>query len=342
MPEEEKKPRPDAQPDAVAAESSLETASTTAADDSEALEKTGLTRQTKDDEPIAAGSKQGFREKLVKRLSGINPYLVLFGLVLVLGGVVAFISYRLNQQRDPTSQAFEDGELTQEELEQLRQAEQNIGSVDQTLTVAANAIFNGKILVKSDLDVAGSIRVGGPLNLPGITVAGQSQFEDIEVNNDLAILGSASIQQSLTVQGAATVNGNLSVGGTISAGAISADAIEFSGDLKLSRHIDTSGGTPTASSGTAVGSGGTVSVSGNDIAGTVTVNTGGGPPAGLFIRVNFTRTYNATPVVQITPVGSGAGALQYYVARDASGFNIGTANAPSASTTYRFDYFIVE
>ena len=344
MPEEDKKPpKAPAQPEETpAGDSSLEETSTKTEDDSGALEKTSSVKPAKDDQPMVGGSQMGLRDKLVRKLGGINPYLVLFVLVLVLGGVVAFIANRLNNQNDPTNQAFEDGELTQEELERLRQAEQNIGTVDQTLTVAANAIFNGKILVKSDLDVAGSIRVGGPLSLPGITVAGSSEFEDINVNNDLAILGSTSIQQSLTVQGAVTINGNLSVGGTISAAAISADSVEFSGDLELSRHIDTNGGTPSASSGTAVGSGGTVSVSGNDIAGTVTINTGGSPPAGLFIRVNFKQTYSGTPVVQITPVGSSAGGLNYYVVRDSAGFNVGTSNVPAAATTYRFDYFVVE
>src|SRR5690606_2150701 len=99
------------------------------------------------------------REKVIRKLGGFNPYLVLFVLVLITGLMVAYVANRLNNQNDPTKLTFEGSELDQETLDELLSSEQNIGTVDQTLTVAANAIFEGKILVKSDLDVAGSIRV---------------------------------------------------------------------------------------------------------------------------------------------------------------------------------------
>jgi len=339
MPEDN---QPKAKTEEAADDSSLEQVSTQAnADDSQDLEKSADSKKPdKSDKPV--GPNINWRERIIRQLGNFNPYLVLFILILVMGGVIALISNRLNRQNDPSNLVFEDGQLTEEEFEQLRRAEQNIGTVDQTLTVAANTIFNGKVLVKSDLDVAGSIRVGGPLNLPGITVAGDSDFENISVNNNLAVLGNASIQGALTVQGAASFSNNVSVAGTISANEISADVINFTGDLQLTGHVNTSGSTPTAVAGSGVGGGGTVSVSGNDIAGTATINTGGGPSANTLIRVNFRNTYSGTPVVMITPVGSAASNLRYYVARDSAGFSIATSNAPSASTTYRFDYFVVE
>lgn len=309
-------------------------------EDSDALEKADTGQTTT--QPQLQEVKTSLRERIIRKLGSVNPYLVLFILVLIVGLLIAFISNRLNNQNDPSQLTFEGSELDQEAINELLQAEQNIGNVNQTLTVAANAIFNGKILVKSDLDVAGSIRVGGPLNLPGITVSGTSEFDDVNIANDLAIAGSASIQNGLTVQGAVNISNNLSVGGTISASQISADIIEFSGDLVLSGHVNTSGGTPTRTNGTALGSGGTVSVSGNDIAGTVTINTGGSAPAGFFVRINFVTPYSSTPAVIISPSNSNAGSLDYYTQRDSSGFRIGTSTNPPDSTTFIFDYFVIE
>ena len=326
----------------LATDSSLENQSLSSAyEDSDALEKADAKGQGA--VPTAQQViKTSWRERAIRKLGSINPYLVLFILVLIVGLLIAFISNRLNNQADPASLTFEGSELDQEAINELLQAEQNIGSVDQTLTVAANAIFNGKILVKSDLDVAGSIRVGGPLNLPGITVSGTSEFDDVNIANNLSILGSTSIQQGLTVEGGVNFSQNLSVGGTISASQISADIIEFSGDLILTGHIDTGGGTPSRSNGTALGSGGTVSISGNDIAGTITINTGGSAPAGFFVRINFVNAYNSTPSVIISPANSNAGSLEYYTQRDTSGFRIGTASNPADSTTFIFDYFVIE
>ncbi len=329
----------------VVKDGSLENPSTIPESDSEALEegsKAATAAQAAQEAHDAAPAKINWRERIIRRLGSINPYLVLFVIILLLGIIIAFIANRLNSQNDPGSLTFKSGELDQEALDKLLQAEQNIGTVDQTLTVAANAIFNGKVLVKSDLDVAGSIRVGGPLNLPGITVAGASEFEDVNVSNNLTILGSATIQKTLSIQDSLNVSGNASVGGTLSAAKISAESFEFTGDLNLVRHIDTGGGTPAASAQAGVGSGGTVSVSGNDIAGTVTINTGGSPPSGIMVRINFNQAYNNTPVVQITPINAASAALEYYVTRDTNGFSIGSAGTPAGATTYKFDYFIVE
>lgn len=322
----------------LAVEGSLETEST-AVDDTNALESNVSSAQVAAEEATADVPK----ENIVRRLiSNINPYLMVFIVVIIAGVVVAVVANQVNNQNERSSLELSGQDLDQVALDELVAAESNIGTVDQTITVAANAIFEGKILVKDSLDVAGSINVGGPLSLPGITVAGESSFEDVNVSNNLSILGSASIQQTLTVQGSATIGGGLSVGGTISAASISADSVEFTGDLQLTRHIDTGGGTPSISSSSAVGGGGTVSISGNDVSGTVTINTGGSPPAGIFAQITFRAAYNSTPRVQITPSNSAASMVDYYVSRNSNSFSIGTSSTPSASTTYTFDYLIAE
>ena len=294
--------------------------------------------------PTAAeiGTATSFSQKLKNMLSSVNPYLILFIAVFIIAIIIVLTVSISSRNSDPNNIIFDGKELDQETLNEILTNESNIGSVDQTLTVAANAIFNGKVLVKDSLDVAGAINVGGALSLPGITVAGESNFEDVNVSNNLAILGSVSIQQSLTVQQGLDVTGNVAIAGTLSATAISSDNIQFTGNAVFTRHIDTGGGIPSVANGTALGGGGTASISGNDIAGTVTINTGGSPPAGIFVNISFRNAYNSTPNVQITPIGSSGAGLNYYATRTTNGFSIGTANTPSAATTYIFDYFITE
>ena len=286
--------------------------------------------------------EKNFIQRIGSFIANINPYLILFIVVFLVGVVLILVASFTNQKQDPSNIIFEGQELDQAALDELLSSESNVGTVDQTLTVAANSIFEGKVLIKDSLDIAGAINVGGALSLPGITVAGESNFDEVNVSNNLSILGGVSIQQSLNVQGGANIVGDVAIEGILSATGIRADTVEFTSDLILTRHVDTGGGTPSRSAGTAVGGGGTVSISGNDIAGTITINTGGSPPAGFFVRVNFVSAYSATPHVQITPVGSSTADLNYYVTRDTSGFRIGTTNAPVAATTYVFDYFVNE
>ncbi len=341
--------------DGLADNSSLETPSTTVEqqssesgapgglagmDDVDALEKPSAPSVV--NAASAEAPRQSFGKRVLGLTSNINPYLMLFIAVLMIAVIIVITISISSKNQDPANILFEGQDLSQETLDEILTSESTIGTVDQTLTVAANSIFNGKVLIKDSLDVAGAINVGGALSLPGITVSGESNFENVNVSNNLAILGSASIQQNLTVQQSLDVTGNVAVGGVLSAAAIRAESIQFAGDASFTRHIDTGGSLPSISSGTAVGAGGTVSVSGNDIAGTVTINTGGSPPAGFFATINFVAAYNSTPNVQITPVGSSGAGLNYYVTRDTNGFRIGTTNAPSSGTTYTFDYFVTE
>jgi cytoskeletal protein CcmA (bactofilin family) len=309
-------------------------------DDIDALEKPS--------EPTAptvtetAQPKQSFGKRIVGLSSSVNPYLMLFIAVFIIAIIIVITMSISSRNEDPANILFDGTEISQETLDELLTSESTVGTVDQTLTVAANSIFNGKVLIKDSLDVAGAINVGGALSLPGITVSGESNFDDVNVSNNLSILGSASIQQNLTVQQSLDVTGNVAIAGTLSASSISADTIQFSSNAVFTRHIDTGGGQPSISTGTAVGSGGTVSLSGNDIAGTVTINTGGSPPAGIFANINFVSAYNSTPNIQITPIGSSSASLFYYATRDVNGFKIGTINTPAGSTTYVFDYFVTE
>ena len=101
------------------------------------------------------------------------------------------------------------------------------------------------------------------------------------------------------------------------------------------------GGTPGKTDGTALGGGGTASISGTDTAGTVNINTGGGTVAGCFVTIGFTQNFSS-PHVVITPVGSAAAGINYYINRTNSGFSICTTNAAPVGQSFAFDYVVID
>jgi cytoskeletal protein CcmA (bactofilin family) len=273
-------------------------------------------------------------------LGFMNLYFVIFILLLLIGIGGIFAAYKLNN-KSSDNQVSKSQSLTDKQLADLKSNTTLVGDAQQTLDIQGNSIFEGQVLMRNNLDVAGSIKIGGSLSLPAITVGGTSNFGQIHVNDQLSVSGNTILQGTLTVQKGLTVTGPASFG-TVSASQINASSLQLSGDFIVSRHIDVSGGTPSRSGGTALGGGGTASVSGADTSGTVTINTGGSPPAGCFITINFTQKFNTTPHVVISPSNSSAGSLEYYANRSNTSFSICTANAPTGSTTYLFDYIAID
>jgi cytoskeletal protein CcmA (bactofilin family) len=269
-----------------------------------------------------------------------NLYFISFLLLLLLGagGIFAAVKFNDKNTENKNSKA---ASLTDEQLTDLKNNSTIVGDAQQTLDIQGNSIFEGQVLMRNNLDVAGSIKVGGALSLPAITVGGSSTFGEIHVNDKLTVAGNTTLQGSLTVQKGLTVAGNVSFG-SLSAGQINASSINLTGDFVVNRHINVTGGTPGRSGGSALGAGGTATVNGTDSAGTVTINTGGGPPTGCFITINFTQKFNTTPHVIISPSNSSAGTLSYYANRSTSNFSICTASAPSGSTNYLFDYIVID
>lgn len=299
---------------------------------------TGGTEPTKDDKKI----KKKRRAPSVKGIAGkFNVYLLLFMLIIVIAGIVTFISYQQNKSAaKKANEAISTTPLSEQDLEKLRQTDVKVGDPKQILSVESNAIFAGKVLIRDSLEVAGQIKVGGPLNLPGISVSGTSIFDQVQISN-LQISGNATIEGQLNVQSGLNVTGNLTVGGTISAGRLNIETLAVNKDLQLSRHIDAGGGTPGISGGSALGSGGTTSLSGTDTAGTININTGGGTVAGCFASVSFTQSFNS-PHVVVTPVGSSAGSLNFYINRGGSGFSVCTNSPAPAGQSFAFDYIVVD
>lgn len=285
--------------------------------------------------------KKPFVEKLQNVVGKINIYFLLFILVVLIAGIATFASYKTS--KDAEKAATINGQtLSQEDLQKLKNNESTIGDPKQTLTVASNAVFNGRVLIRDSLDVAGTIRIGGALSLPGITVSGTSSFENVQIASNLSIAGNAAVQGTLTVQRNLSVGGSASFAGAISAPQLSIDRLILNSDLQINRHIDAGGPTPRVGSGTAVGGAGTVSISGTDTAGTVSVNFGTGPVAGIIANITFSNSFSQTPHIVITPVGSSCANLNYYVSRTTGGFSIGTTNSAGSGSSCAFDYVAID
>jgi cytoskeletal protein CcmA (bactofilin family) len=283
-------------------------------------------------------------EILKKIISRLNIYLLLFILLIVAGLIIFFVVFNSSQQQETA--VTESQELTQEAIDELVGSDAKVGDPKQLLTVESDSVFTGKVLIRDGLDVAGPIRVGGSLSLPGITVSGASSFDEVSINT-LAIAGDATVQGRLSVQEGLTVSGPVTFSGTFSAASFSIETLQVNQNLQINRHIDAGGSTPGVSGGGAIGSGGTVTISGTDTAGTVTVNVGSGAGAGVLATINFTNAFSGTPHVVITPVAAQGspvitGTQKFYLStRTTSSFSIATSGAlPSGSIS--FDYIVID
>lgn len=323
--------------------STLEDKDTTVSsvDDSDALESTtDALADSEQAKAAASAPKQSVGNKIRGLISHVNIYVLLFIFIVVLAIGLVLIGIQKNKKIDaPTT--INTQTLSADELKKLSESEQKIGDPKSTLSIESNAIFSGKVLVRDSLDVAGTIKVGGSLSLPGISVSGASTFDQVSANN-LNITGNATIQGQLNIQKGITSSGGATFGGPISAPQITVQSLQLSGDLQITRHIDAGGGTPGKSDGSALGAGGSASVSGTDTAGTVNINTGGGAGAGCFVTINFVQRFSSTPHVVVTPVGVSAGSLNYYINRTNSNFSICTANAPPSGQGFAFDYVAID
>ncbi|MCA9324403.1 hypothetical protein KC992_04875 [Candidatus Saccharibacteria bacterium] len=299
----------------------------------------------------SGGDKDAKKEKkkrsagslLTKITNRVNVYLLAFILLIVVSLIIVFVVIQSSNKQAAQQENITSQELTQEAIDSLSSNEATVGDPKQLLNIESNAVFAGKVLIRDGLDVAGPIKVGGDLNLPGITVSGKSAFDEVQINS-LSIAGDTSVQGVLTVQESLTVSGQASFGGPISAPSITLDALNLTGDIQFARHIDAGGGTPSVSGGGATGSGGTVTISGTDTAGTVTVNKGSGGGNGTLATITFANPFNGNPHVVITPItsnGSLASATYYLSSRTTSGFTI-SASGMSGTGSISFDYIVID
>lgn len=284
-----------------------------------------------------AGPKAPFIKRLWRKL---NIYLLLFILVILIAvGVTVGLFLKDKSAKQKAQDVIDSQSLSEGALKQLANSDVTVGNSRQVLKVESNAIFSGSVLVRNDLEVAGDIKVGGELQLPGISVSGNGRFNQLQADN-LVIGSSATVQGAFVAKKGIAVTGN-STFDTLSAAQITTTAFQLNGELRLTSHITAGGPNPSAERGNAVGSGGTVSVSGSDTTGSVVINTGSNTGAGCFATITFARKFNSTPHVVLTPVGSGGAGIAYYVNRSSSEFSVCTTSPAPAGQTFGFDYVVL-
>ena len=274
-------------------------------------------------------------------------------LILVINaGALGFVLVKQSQDED----LFDKGQvsISTDDLNKLGINRDVIGDTGVELTVAPDAQFKGKITVAGNTTLGGQVFLNNKLTGTDASIAqlqaGNTTFNELNVNGDGTITnlnlrrdlvvdgqtrlqGPVTINQLLTVNSSLGVSGNLSVGGTLSITSLSAQVIRVSG------HLITSGPTPSVGPGSAIGNNGTVSISGNDAAGTISINVGAGGTGGTLVNLAFRSQYGSAPRVVISPVGAGG---SFYVTNvSVGGFSVGV-NSGLSPGGYKINYIIAQ
>ena len=275
----------------------------------------------------------------------INVYFLLFALLMIVAVIVVIVTVLKNNtstnNQSGNNASISSQNLTNSTLQELAKNSVTVGDPKQVLNVESNAVFQGTVLVRGDLQVAGTIKAGGSISLPGISVSGSSTFGQVQVKT-LAISGDTTMQGSLAIQNSLSVNGNGTFNGAVTAGTIRTSNLQLTGVLALDSHIAAGGPIPSSSGGGALGAGGTSSISGSDTAGSISIHTGSAPGGGCFVSINFTSAFSTTPHVIVTPIGSAAAGLSYYVNRSTTQMSVCTISAAPAGQSFGFDYIVFD
>ncbi len=284
--------------------------------------------------------------------------LAVVGLIVAVN--IAVIAYVLRDQTATTTPVNKETvTLSTDTLNKLGMSKTAVDNAGTELIVGPNAKFNGTVTVGSNVSIAGTLNLNNALEATGaklvnlqvqdaqlgqLNVSGDGTITTLNLRKDLNVVGNANFQgpvsmtQLLTVNNNVNIAGSIAVGGTLTVRNFEASSLTSDTTLTIGGHIITKGNAPGVSPGGGIGANGTVSISGNDAAGTVAVNTGTGASGGLLASVAFTRAYATTPHVVVTPIG---GYVNLYISRTANGFNIYSAGALPPGG-FAFDYFVTQ
>ena len=307
----------------------------------EDLEKEEADRASNDIDASSAAEEAAKKGSPLKRiLRKVNIYLLIFVLLVVVGGAIAIVSY-LNSQKTPVTPDVASQQLSADALKQLANSDATVGNTSQTLTIQGNAIIAGQTLTRGNLNVAGNIQTGGSIQAPSLTISGSANIGTAQANT-LQVASTFAVQGGTTLADL-NVAGTSSFNGAMTASQITVTRLILSGNamLQVPNHISFTGPSPTRTVNNSVlGNGGTASINGSDTSGNININTGSNTVAGCFARITFQQAFTNEPRVIVSPVGSAAGQTQYYVERNTTGFNICTANAAPTNQSFGFDYFV--
>ena len=114
--------------------------------------------------------------------------------------------------------------------------------------------------------------------------------------------------------------------------------------IRLERsHVVATGASPTVAVAAAAGTGATVSAAALDLAGTITLTTGSAPTAGTMVNITAAITWTGTQHIIVSPANAAAAALGVWAERASSSLlRVNVANAPAASTVYKFSYVVIQ
>ncbi len=335
------------EPDKKPEEKAGAAASTEQAVPQDALEKTNEELGAEAPAPTPATDADGKPPKKPNALKAFfkrfNVYLLLFVLVVVIAGVITTVGY-LNGKKAPKAPTVATQTLNQDTLKQLENSDATVGDTGQTLTVQGNAIFSGQVLIRSNLNVAGTIQLGSAFTVPELTVSNTANLATTQIST-LQVAQNTTLQGTVTVQNSLNVGGSTAFSGPVTAGQITVTKLIMSGNatLEVPNHIGFTGASPSRSINQSVlGTGGSASVNGSDTTGTVNVNTGNGPTAGCFVTVTFNKPFTSSPHVIVSPIGAAAGQNQFYVNRSTSSFSICQATPAPANQVFAYDYFVTD
>lgn len=343
--EDDKKPKTDAETKESSDSSSSSSSDTVSQAPADALSRTPAEleeeKRKSEDANYQADAESKKKAPLWRRIiARINVYLLAFILVLILAAVILIVYY-FNSAKPVIVPKVDSQTLTTDALKELANNDTSVGTATQTLTIKGNAVIDGQTLMRGNLNVAGNFQTGGSITTPNLTVSGTANLGTTQANT-LQVAQNTAIQGDTTLRNL-NVGGTSSFGGPVTVGQITVSRLIMSGNavLEVPNHLAFTGATPGRTiTPSVLGSGGTSSLNGSDSSGNISVHTGNGPTSGCFIRVNFNQRFTNAPRVIVSPIGAAAGKTDYYVNRDASGFNVCFNNAPTANADFGFDYFV--
>src|SRR5690606_25832531 len=148
--------------------------------------------------------------KLKRFFKRANLYFLFFLILVVIAAIIATVSY-LNSQKAAPEPSIASQELTEEALQQLSNTDASVGGASQTLTIKGNAIIEGQSLLRGNLNVANNFQSGGSIQGPSLTISGDSNLGEAQVNSlqvasNVAIEGDTSMR-NLNVSGASSFSG---------------------------------------------------------------------------------------------------------------------------------------
>jgi hypothetical protein len=244
------------------------------------------------------------------------------------------------------------------QIESMNSATNNygiaIGSAS-TQTLWVNSTSNstnaaGGIAFGSSRDTTLYRSAAGQLTMNGQLIASTSLTSPLLSSSGATVLGvdtggAAGLEIGVTNANAVTIS-RVGVLTTIQGSLVVNQASTFQDTVTVNGHIisgNSSGSTVIAANAAACTTP-SVSVSGNDTAGTITVTTGTGcASAGILATITFANAYGSAPRVVMTPTTADSAGLTYYNgSTTTTGFTLDTATIPTDSTSYIYNYHVIQ